>query len=224
MKTLNAAMVAALGSLRNTVKNAVNPHFRNRYATLDAILDDVRPVLAAHGLALSQEPLFEDGRAGVLTRIIHEGGETRESILMLPLKDASAQGVGSALSYARRYAAASVLGIASDDDEDGNMASRPQGNTPPPKKFHNSPAPAPTVVAKDSEASTDKVDYHKILTSTMTRDKVDYDQVFGFLHSNNAKIGDAEYIGDLSIAICKRLIEVWDQVKAFVPPVASVNS
>ena len=128
---INAALVAALGELRNVAKNAVNPHFKNRYASLDAILDAARPVLSKHGLALSQEPIFDDGKAGVVTRIIHSGGECRESTLLLPLRDQSAQGVGSALTYARRYAVSSVLGIAADDDDDGQQASKPVAEKAP---------------------------------------------------------------------------------------------
>ena len=123
--TLSSSLVAALGELENVTKNATNPHFRNKYASLDAILDAVRPVLKKHGLAISQEPLSEEGKVGVVTRIIHTTGESTASTLMLPVQQNTAQGFGSALTYARRYAVASVLGIAADDDDDGEVASSP---------------------------------------------------------------------------------------------------
>jgi hypothetical protein len=198
--TLNAAMVAALGSLHNVQKNAVNPHFKSKFATLDAILDNVRPVLAKHGLALSQEPVFTEGMAGVVTRIIHSGGESRESTLLLPLRDQSAQGVGNALTYARRYAVSSVLGIASDEDEDGNQASQQN-------KF---------AAAKASVASKPpkKTDITATLVAMMDRDKITDDDIFGFLKVKGAKV-DAEYIPDLPVSIQTRLVDKWTDVIDF---------
>jgi ERF superfamily len=116
------ALVAAVGELSNVAKTAANPYFKSKYAPLDAIIDATRPVLKKHGLAVIQQPLFKDGSAGVETVIIHDGGYSCSSTLLLPLKDQSPQGVGSAITYARRYSLAAVLGIASEDDDDGNVS------------------------------------------------------------------------------------------------------
>ena len=116
------ALVAAVGELSNVAKTAANPYFKSKYAPLDAIIDATRPILKKHGLAVIQQPLFSEGTAGVETTIIHEGGYSSTSTLLLPLKDQSPQGVGSAITYARRYALAAVLGIASEDDDDGNIS------------------------------------------------------------------------------------------------------
>jgi len=114
------ALVAAIGELSNVPKTASNPYFKSKYAPLDAIVEATRPVLLKHGLAITQSPLFMEGMAGVETTIIHKGGHSTTTTLLLPLKDQSPQGVGGAISYARRYALASVCGIASEDDLDGN--------------------------------------------------------------------------------------------------------
>ena len=116
-------LVNAIASLQNVAKSADNPYFKSKYAPLDAIIEATRPVLAKHNLAVQQLPIFEDGKAGVVTRIVHRNGTTESSTLLLPLKDQSPQGVGSAITYARRYSIASVLGIASEDDDDGNVSS-----------------------------------------------------------------------------------------------------
>lgn len=192
---INAALVAALGELRNVAKNAVNPHFKNRYASLDAILDAARPVLSKHGLALSQEPVFDDGKAGVVTRIIHAGGESRESTLLLPLRDQSAQGVGSALTYARRYAVSSVLGIAADDDDDGEIASKPST-----EKF----TPVKKVPAKD---------FHKELSALMDQNKVSGKEVIEFARKKGAKV-ESESVKDISDALAQRLVEKFEDVIA----------
>jgi hypothetical protein len=114
------ALVAAIGELSNVPKTASNPYFKSKYAPLDAIVEATRPVLLKHGLAITQSPLFMEGMAGVETTIIHKGGHSTTTTLLLPLKDQSPQGVGGAITYARRYALASVCGIASEDDLDGN--------------------------------------------------------------------------------------------------------
>jgi hypothetical protein len=118
-----AALVAAIGELSNVPKTAANPYFKSKYAPLDAIIDATRPILLKHGLAISQTPLFMEGTAGVETTIIHKGGHSTTTTLLLPLKDQSPQGVGGAITYARRYSLAAVLGVASEDDDDGNVSS-----------------------------------------------------------------------------------------------------
>jgi hypothetical protein len=196
--TLNAALVAALGELRNIAKDKVNPHFKSRFTSLDAILDATRPILAKHGLALSQEPVFEDGMAGVVTRIIHTSGDSRESKLILPLRDQSAQGVGSAISYARRYSAAAVLGIASDEDDDGQQAS----------------TPSKAVIAKPVIAKPSIKKAGPTLSELMESNKVTDDEVIAFCKAKGMK-EVPEYVGDFSPALTKRLVEIFDEVVTF---------
>jgi hypothetical protein len=114
------ALVAAIGELQNVAKTAANPYFKSKYAPLDAIVDATRPVLLKHGLAISQAPIVEEGKAGVVTTILHEGGYSTSSTLLLPIKDQSPQGVGGACTYARRYSLAAVCGLATEEDLDGN--------------------------------------------------------------------------------------------------------
>lgn len=128
MKTENApievqyatALVEAIGELQNVAKTASNPYFKSKYAPLEAIVDATRPVLLKHGLAITQSPLFMEGMAGVETTIIHKAGHSTTTTLLLPLKDQSPQGVGGAITYARRYSLAAVCGLATEDDLDGN--------------------------------------------------------------------------------------------------------
>jgi len=213
--TLNSALVAALGELRNVPKDKVNPHFKSRFTSLDAILDATRPVLAKHGLALSQEPVFEDGMAGVVTRIIHAGGESRESKLLLPLRDQSAQGVGSCLSYARRYSAAAVLGIASDEDDDGQQASTPTQRTAT-KPVIEKPAIQPRKPAAEVAPETPKTavkDPYETMFSLMDAYKISEEDVLAFLKSKGA--ATPEFIVDLALPVVKRVNEVFADIVAF---------
>ena len=203
--TLNSAMVAALGELSNVQKNATNPHFKSRFATLDVVLDAARPVLAKHGLCLSQEPVFEEGKAGVLTRILHTSGETRESLLLLPLKDQSPTGVGGALTYARRYSASSILMIASEEDLDGSTTT---AVTPP--KIVKSVTP-PKVA---SGTPPPKIDWAKKVSELMHRDKVSPKDIFRFFEAKGAKVA-AESIPDLPVNLLQRVTEVWPDVVEF---------
>lgn len=126
---LAPALVKAAAQLSPVAKDATNPAFRNRYATLDAIMEQVRPVLASHGLAVVQsmtQPETVDGRVvgvAIETRILHTSGEWIAGVVTLPVDKATAQGVGSAMSYGRRYGLSALLGLTADDD-DGNAASQ----------------------------------------------------------------------------------------------------
>lgn len=153
------ALVAAQGKIGPISKDAKNPAFRSRYATLDAIMDAVRPVLTANGLALVQGVTVPETNAEgklvgitVQTKVVHSSGEWMSSVVPVPVGKADAHGLGSALSYGRRYGVSALLALTTDEDDDGNTAalqsSRPGGpsakssakeQTPPPpagKRLH----------------------------------------------------------------------------------------
>lgn len=124
---ISAALVKAQAELRAIPKDALNPHFKNRYSTLEAMLEVVRPVLAKHGLGVTQSASPElDGRALTIhSLLLHESGETLMSDAFIPLGKLDAQGAGGAMTYGRRYGLAALLCLTSDDDDDGVTASRP---------------------------------------------------------------------------------------------------
>lgn len=134
---LSAALVAAQAELTNApkeTKGQVGSAVRF-YTDLPTLTDHVRPTLAKHGLGYVQFPCNTmAGHVGLVTRLLHEAGEWIEDEYSMPAGQ-GAQGAGSALTYARRYALMAVLGIAADDD-DGAAAS--QGQAKPRK-----PAPGP---------------------------------------------------------------------------------
>lgn len=118
---LAKALAKAQNEVENAAKNAANQHFRSKYADLAEVLNTVRPVFSANGLAVSQFPSFENGVASVETIITHESGEWMSGISSAPVTKQDAQGVGSATTYLRRYSLAAIAGIAQEDD-DGNHA------------------------------------------------------------------------------------------------------
>ena len=108
------------------VKDKSNPAFRgSKYASLDTVLENVRAALNQHGVVLIQHPSHADGEPALRTKLVHaESGESEESEMLLLVDKQNAQGQGSAITYARRYAALSALGLTADEDDDGNTASR----------------------------------------------------------------------------------------------------
>ena len=131
---LHAALVKFQAAVENPKNSAVNPHFRNRYAPLSDVLNGVRPLLAKQGLAVVQEIVTEEDRIGVQTIIVHRAGASMACghCVLRPTK-ADPQQAGSALTYARRYSLSAALGIASEDDDDGNRSSEPATERARPK-------------------------------------------------------------------------------------------
>jgi hypothetical protein len=117
---LAAALAKANLEIRNAELDRVNPHFKNRYATLGSILNAVRVPLAKHGIATVQTVSMDQGMVLVTTSIIHSSGQSIEDTAMFPLADKSTvQQMGSAITYLRRYALAAICGIVGDEDDDG---------------------------------------------------------------------------------------------------------
>ncbi len=120
------ALAKAQGEMKNPPKDSVNPHFRSKYADLATVRDTVMPVLNRHGLSVLQLPCECDALPALTTILMHESGEWVETTMLLRPSKMDPQGVGSALTYARRYSLQSIAGVAADEDDDGNAASRPQ--------------------------------------------------------------------------------------------------
>lgn len=126
---LASAMALAFGEIEAATKSANNPHFKSKYADLTAVIDAIKPALIAHDLFFTQRPLPSENGITVTTFLHHASGETMElGALFVPANKNDAQGFGSALTYARRYALVTAFGVPVEDD-DGNAASR---HTAPP--------------------------------------------------------------------------------------------
>lgn len=145
---LSVALCKAQGELGHAAKLATNPHFKSRYADLQAIVDASRSVLAKNGLAVIHGCEGADGKTVTVTcRLIHTSGQWIESSLALQPTKPDPQGIGSAITYGRRYTLASIVGIATEDD-DGNAASVPAA---PPVAQRPTPTGTPNGVAGDAK-------------------------------------------------------------------------
>jgi len=104
-------------------KTAENPHFKSKYSPLEEIISTIKPHLSKNGLSFFQSTTTEGDNICVTTLVLHSSGEYIESEpLKLPMGKITAQGAGSAVTYARRYSLCAALGIAAEEDDDGNAA------------------------------------------------------------------------------------------------------
>jgi hypothetical protein len=135
----NKALLAAQREFPQITKGktADMGNFSYKYADLGDIFDAVLPILHKHGIALSQPPHSESGMVGVYTRLIHESGHIEDcGALLLPAGN-NPQSAGSAMTYARRYAACAALGIVADEDDDGQVATTSISEAEKVKKLQN---------------------------------------------------------------------------------------
>ncbi len=124
-------------------RDGLNPHFKSKYVTLETVMATVLPILNRHGVLLIQGTDFDDSGDVLFTKLIHaDTGETAESVMRLRVSKDDAQGLGSAMTYARRYAIMGMLGLVADADDDGNAASAPKKPAKKPKADDNGVLPA----------------------------------------------------------------------------------
>lgn len=132
--------------------DATNPFLKNRYASLGAVIEASRPILAAHGLSVCQLPCSEGEMIGLESVLLHSSGEWLSDRILLPLGEekgkSRAQVAGSVITYLRRYSWASILGLYADEDNDGNAVEtptiRPKVQTIQPVVVHKPQVPQPT--------------------------------------------------------------------------------
>lgn len=112
------------------------------YADFSTVVEAVQPILAKHGLAFVQLPIDTDrqNHVGLTTRIVHTSGEWIEASFAMPSQGNGAQGIGSALSYAKRYALMAAFGLATEDDDGAGASAPPPRQQQAPRQSAPKPA------------------------------------------------------------------------------------
>jgi hypothetical protein len=157
---LAKALATANTHITNPKLDSVNPHFRNRYASLGAILNAVRIPLASNGLALVQTINTDNNMVAVETTMTHVSGEWMAETVAMPFPDrGTVQQLGSLVTYLRRYSAAAMCGIVGEEDDDGEQdrqapreAQRPAAAPQAAPKAAPAPRPIATVDAPATPA------------------------------------------------------------------------
>ena len=141
------ALSKAQAAMQAAKKDATNPHFNSRYSSLAEVWDAIREPMTKQGLSVVQLPAADGKSVTVETMLMHVSGQWLRSRVTFPLRPEfsksgaelppSAQQIGSAITYGRRYGLTAMVGVASaDEDDDGNAASRrtePPASDPPPQ-------------------------------------------------------------------------------------------
>jgi hypothetical protein len=136
---LAKALSKAQGVMTSAQKDGSNPHFRSSYATLASIFQATRKPLTDNGLCVVQTMLPDNT---LVTTLVHESGQWLRSYFKLSPAQNTPQGVGSALTYGRRYSLAAIVGISQDDD-DAEEASQPAPRPASVQENLERPAPKP---------------------------------------------------------------------------------
>lgn len=143
---LGKALAAAQAELRPAPMNAKNPFLKNRYADLGSIIDTSRPVLAKHGLSVTQMLGGDANTVAVETVLLHTSGQWVSGTVSLPVPlekgKSAAQAAGSVITYLRRYGLSAALGMYADEDNDGHVPHQPAQQAPA------APPPTPATEAQ----------------------------------------------------------------------------
>ena len=125
---LASALSKAQSEMKGAEKKSINPFFNSGYADLHTVIESSFPHLTKNGLSVIQGNESKPGEFFVTTMLLHESGQWIKSKLKMPIEKATAQSVGSVITYGRRYGLSAITGIAQYDD-DGNAASQGKGIT-----------------------------------------------------------------------------------------------
>jgi len=118
---LATALALAQGEIEGAVKDSANPYFKSKYADLHAVKEACREPLAKNGLSVVQPTIMIDGKICLCTILMHKSGQWIKGITPLVYAKSDAQAIGSAMTYFRRYAFCSMIGVSQFDD-DGEQA------------------------------------------------------------------------------------------------------
>lgn len=196
---LALALSKAQGIFKPLIKSAENPFYKSNYATLADQWDSVREALSSNELALIQTTETENEKLVLRSTLLHSSGESVSCIYPVTargrtLKDKSnnvvgeeapdAQAIGSAISYARRYSMAAILGLAAEEDDDGNAATAKGGENKPKQDKPTSKPPEQTDKGRKQSQSEiafwamagklgmDEAKAHVILKAIVNKDSV----------------------------------------------------
>ena len=138
---LAKALLNVQRTVQPVTKDAENPFTKSWYASLNSVMDACRDALIENGIWLCQYPVPVEppNSLGLVTKLTHaESGQWQSSLAVVPLPKADPQGMGSAITYARRYALTAMLGMVTEDD-DGEGAKNGKKSPTRPKLPVNAP-------------------------------------------------------------------------------------
>jgi hypothetical protein len=160
IKEIAAALADFHDKVEKVTKDATNPFFKSKYASLENVIETIEAPLGQCGLSWAQ---FPDGD-GLYTLITHKSGEWIGAHASLELKGHTPQDQGSAITYMRRYALSAALGLATEEDDDGNAATVAAKAKP-------AALPVPPKQVEDKRAAMSKLDTEKLEVQKLAQEK-----------------------------------------------------
>jgi len=135
-KELFTALAKAQGEIENAKKDTANAYFKSKYADLASVINAVKKALSDNGLSVIQLTDIVNDKCVLITQLSHSSGQFIRGYYPITIpKDANSQQIGSALTYARRYAYSAIVGIAQEDDDGNSASGKIEENKPQPKPF-----------------------------------------------------------------------------------------
>jgi len=147
------SLVKAQSEMTHAAFDQNNPHFKSKFASLKSVIDAIKPALNANGIFFMQVSHPLDHGVGIETIFCKADEKLSTGVVMVPVDKANAQGLGSALTYAKRYSLAMACGIAADVDDDGNGAA---AAPPPPNSTGRKPQSVVATVIQEEGIVVDK--------------------------------------------------------------------
>lgn len=136
INALATALAKAQAVMGGALKDSANPFFKSKYADLESVWTACRKALTDNGLSVVQTMTFLDGAGiAVVTTMLHTSGQWIRSVLPVMAKDLTPQGIGSAITYSRRYALAAIAGVFQTDDDGEAAMARNQHSPQPDTSF-----------------------------------------------------------------------------------------
>jgi hypothetical protein len=188
-------------------KDGLNPHFKNQYATLDHILDTVRPILAKNGISVMLMPSGDGSVIEMKCLLIHVSGEFIEGPVaaVKPVK-IDPQGLGSAMTYLKRYVLSSILGLSTGDpDDDGNAASTPIEKPTYVKQYNNHNTAGGSDLATEKQVQKIRGDIKRIASKAGLSERDFENQILHKYQINN--------LSDLKKSAASSLIDYLSEQK-----------
>jgi len=180
-KTIYQALIKARAEFKSAPKDVSNDYFNSKYADYQSVVDSIGDALIKHGLSFLQPTVYYNDKLHVATRIIHESGEWIECLYPVTSIKQDAQGIGSALTYSRRYSLSTLIGVVTGTIDDDGEAAMDRKATPPPQQKPVVKQAAKAPVKNETMVTTEQVS--KLLELAMERNILEKDLY--------AKINDA---------------------------------
>lgn len=157
---LTKALIAAKSEMGNVIEyDSRNPHYKNRFASLEATLSKINPAFNKHGLNLSHWPAGNQ----LISRLEHVSGQWMMSAYDLSATKKDPQQMGSALTYARRYCAQAIAGLCGGEDDDAEMVNMPSSDSGSPSISVGGPKQTPEDIFSEFVESISDDEYDTAL-------------------------------------------------------------